>query len=230
MKTFGILSVMKILTASDIHGEVENIRKIVEKAKRYDVDLILLGGDITHLEMKLEGIIGELKKAEKPIIMVPGNEESIATLDFLVELYSPGVYNIHAYAIQFKDIGIIGIGGATKVGPHFITEKEVWESLVKSFQRIKDKKIKIILAHEPPDNTKLSLKFGGSRALREFIEKYNPDLVVCGHIHESQGIVDRIGKTIIINPGPEGVVIDLEELLVRKDVGVGSNERVGNDK
>lgn len=230
MKRCSVLSVMKILAASDIHGEIESIRKLVEKAKKYDVDLIVLGGDITHFEMKLEGIIGELKKAEKPIIMVPGNEESIATLDFLVELYSPSVYNIHAYAIRFGDVGIVGIGGATRVGPHFVTEREVWESLVKGFQKIKDKKIKIILAHEPPDNTKLSLKFGGSKALREFIEKYSPDIVICGHIHESQGMIDIIGKTIIINPGPEGMVIDLEKLLVRKDVRVDSDKRMGNSE
>lgn len=222
---------MKILAASDIHGEIKNVEKIVEKAKKYDVDLILIGGDITHFETKLEGIIGELKKVGKPIIMVPGNEESIATIDFLVELYSPGVYNIHAYTIQFKDIGIVGIGGATKVGPHFVTEREIWESLVKGFQKIKDKKIKIVLAHEPPDKTKLSLKFGGSKALREFIEKYKPDLVICGHIHESQGIVDKIGKTIIINPGPDGMVIDLEELLVKEnDTRLYSDKRMGNNK
>ncbi len=208
---------MKILAASDIHGEKKNISKLVEKAIKYDVDLILIGGDITHFETKLEGIIGELKRAKKPIILVPGNEESVATIDFLVTLYSPGVYNVHGYAIKIKDVGIIGIGGATKVGPNFVTEEEVLESLLKGMEKIKDSKIKIVLAHEPPDGTKIALKFGGSKALREFIEKYQPHLVICGHIHESQGMEDRIGRTLIVNPGPEGKVIDLEKLGEKND-------------
>jgi Icc-related predicted phosphoesterase len=40
----------------------------------------------------------------------------------------------------------------------------------------------------------------GSKAVRQFIEKYQPDVCVTGHIHESKA-VDRIGKTQIINPG-----------------------------
>jgi len=39
-----------------------------------------------------------------------------------------------------------------------------------------------------------------STAVREFIEKYQPDIVVCGHIHESRA-VDSIGKTRIVNVG-----------------------------
>ncbi|QGA68298.1 metallophosphoesterase family protein [Sulfolobus sp. E11-6] len=40
----------------------------------------------------------------------------------------------------------------------------------------------------------------GSRSVRELEEKFQPLLGLHGHIHESQGI-DKIGKTVIINPG-----------------------------
>ena len=40
----------------------------------------------------------------------------------------------------------------------------------------------------------------GSTAVREFIEEVQPDVCVCGHIHESRG-VDRIGRTVVVNPG-----------------------------
>ena len=42
------------------------------------------------------------------------------------------------------------------------------------------------------------------------IKEVNPLLVVCGHIHESAGNIDRVGNTILINPGPVGRVINLE--------------------
>jgi Icc-related predicted phosphoesterase len=41
----------------------------------------------------------------------------------------------------------------------------------------------------------------GSKLIREFIEMYQPDLCLCGHIHEARNS-DHIGKTIIVNPGP----------------------------
>jgi Icc-related predicted phosphoesterase len=48
----------------------------------------------------------------------------------------------------------------------------------------------------------------GSTAVREAIELHQPLLALHGHIHESRG-VDRIGRTLCINPGseyPEGVL------------------------
>ncbi len=48
----------------------------------------------------------------------------------------------------------------------------------------------------------------GSTAIRREVEKYQPLVHLCGHIHESRGTT-RIGKTLVINPGseyPEGVL------------------------
>jgi len=48
----------------------------------------------------------------------------------------------------------------------------------------------------------------GSTAVREAIEEHQPLLSLHGHIHESRG-VDRVGRTLCINPGseyPEGVL------------------------
>jgi Icc-related predicted phosphoesterase len=39
--------------------------------------------------------------------------------------------------------------------------------------------------------------------VRECIEKYQPELCLCGHIHESRA-KDRIGRTPVINPGNLG--------------------------
>ncbi len=40
----------------------------------------------------------------------------------------------------------------------------------------------------------------GSRAVKEVLEKYQPPLALCGHIHEGKGM-NRIGRTLCINPG-----------------------------
>lgn len=40
----------------------------------------------------------------------------------------------------------------------------------------------------------------GSAVVRAFIEREQPDMVLCGHIHESRGL-DEIGRRQIVNPG-----------------------------
>jgi uncharacterized protein len=48
-----------------------------------------------------------------------------------------------------------------------------------------------------------AVMFGaGSTAIRREIEKYQPLVDLCGHIHESRGNT-RIGKTLVINPGSD---------------------------
>jgi Icc-related predicted phosphoesterase len=67
----------------------------------------------------------------------------------------------------------------------------------------------IYVLHCPPYGTTLDrLEDGrsvGSRAVRAFIERYQPPLTLHGHIHESPlvsgSFVDRIGQTLCVNPG-----------------------------
>jgi len=56
----------------------------------------------------------------------------------------------------------------------------------------------------------------GSTAVRDAILRYQPLLALHGHIHESKG-VQRMGRTVAVNPGSEyaegvldGALIDLE--------------------
>ena len=61
------------------------------------------------------------------------------------------------------------------------------------------------MVHNPPYGSKLDFALTikdhiGSKSVREVIERFKPDLCVCGHVHESQGI-ETIGETICVNPG-----------------------------
>uniref|UniRef100_A0A7J3SNJ0 Metallophosphoesterase n=1 Tax=Fervidicoccus fontis TaxID=683846 RepID=A0A7J3SNJ0_9CREN len=67
-----------------------------------------------------------------------------------------------------------------------------------------------------PGGTPLTVHVG-SKAIRNIIEKYQPLLGLHGHIHESKGL-DRIGRTICVNPGSEyaegilkGFLVDLTD-------------------
>jgi len=41
--------------------------------------------------------------------------------------------------------------------------------------------------------------FPGSRGVRKALDKFKPDFLICGHIHEGGGITEKIGKTTVIN-------------------------------
>jgi len=202
---------MKILAAADLHGDKIKTEKLAEKARKENVDLVILCGDLTYAEADLTGIIGPFKKINKKTIIIPGNHETFATAEFLAKQYAPGVYNLHGRSIMFyNEIGFFGCGSAN-VGLFELPEKEVEDLLTKAHKPIKDARVKIIVAHAPPYNTKLDALWAhvGSKGLRKVIETIKPDVVVCGHVHETFGLHDKIGKTEIINVGPNGVVIDI---------------------
>jgi Icc-related predicted phosphoesterase len=62
----------------------------------------------------------------------------------------------------------------------------------------------------------------GSTSIRHEVEKYQPLLDLCGHIHESRGTT-RIGRTLVVNPGSEY----LEGVLRGAIVNIGDKKVVG---
>jgi Icc-related predicted phosphoesterase len=72
-----------------------------------------------------------------------------------------------------------------------------------------DPKRTIYIMHSPPFGTKLDIIQGGhsagSRSISSFIRKVQPLLTLHGHLHEAPELsgtyMERIGKTLSINPG-----------------------------
>lgn len=202
---------LRILAAGDIHGDTSLAKKLAEKAEKENVDLVVLCGDITYAEKSTENIIGKFLEKHQKVLLIPGNHESLATADFLAELY--GVKNIHGYAVKYKDVGIFGCGGSTNVGPfQEVTEKEAYDLLKKSFDKIKYLKKKIMVTHLHPSETKMekfTKFFEGSKGVRRAVEKLKPDILLCSHVHEAEGIEEKIGNTRVINVGKKGKIIEL---------------------
>jgi hypothetical protein len=114
--------------------------------------------------------------------------------------------------VKYKDIGIFGAGGSTKVGPvPPVHEDEMFELLKKGHERIRYLKKKIMVTHEHPEGSVMEFDkmFEGSSAIRKAIDSFKPDVVLCGHIHEAEGIEEMIGTSRVINVGSEGRIIDL---------------------
>lgn len=195
---------MKILAAGDIHGDSKLTKSLSERAKKENVDLVILCGDITS-PMETKNLLKPFKDKNQKVLIIPGNHESFATTDFLAELY--GVKNIHGYAIKYKDLGIFGAGGALEFN---ISEKELFDTLKKGNDALKDVKKKIMVTHMHPEGTKSELSgIEGSKSIRIAIEKFKPDFLIHAHIHEAEGLEDVIGTTKVLNVGRKGKIINI---------------------
>jgi len=200
---------MKILATGDIHGDTALAEKLAIKAEKEHVDLVVLCGDITQAETSTKNLLGPFVKRHQKILLIPGNHETVATADFLSELY--GATNLHGYSIKHKDVGLFGAGGAN-IGIFQFDEKEIYDLLKQGHDKIKDMKKQILISHVHPSGTtmeKFTKIFPGSKGLRRAIEKFHPDIVLCSHVHEAEGIEEKIGKTRVINVGRKGKIIEI---------------------
>lgn len=188
----------KILAVGDIHGDERFVKKLAEKAEKEKIDLVILTGDLTFAEISTKNLVGPFVKAKKQVLLIPGNHESVATIDFLAELY-PNTKNIHGYSFIKNDLGIFGAGGAD-IGIHEIKDSEIFELLRKGNEKIKGLDKKIMVTHMHPKGTKSEFSgFKGSKAIRKAIEEFQPDIAIFSHIHEAGGDEEKIGKTKVIN-------------------------------
>ena len=200
---------LKILAAGDIHGDTNQAKRLAEQAEKENIDLVVLSGDLTYAETSTEGIIGPFVKKGKKVILIPGNHETVATADFLAELY--GATNLHGYSIKYKDVGLFGCGGAN-IGLFKLGEDEIFDLIKKGYDRIKDTKKKILVTHVHPSGSlmeKFTDIFPGSGGVKKAIDTFKPDILICSHVHEAGGIEEKLGKTRVINVGKKGKIIEV---------------------
>lgn len=197
----------KILAVGDIHGDTGLVKKLAEKAKKENVDLIILAGDITFVEQSTKNLIGPFIKAKKQVLLIPGNHESFATADFLAQMY-PKTKNIHGYSFRKNDLGIFGAGGGDVI--NFTPDKEIFELLKKGHETIKDMKKKIMVTHMHHKGSQAEFSgFAGSKAVKRAIKKFCPDILISAHIHEAGGLQEKIGKTEVINVSRNPVIFEI---------------------
>jgi Icc-related predicted phosphoesterase len=106
------------------------------------------------------------------------------------------------------------------------TRSDIENLLARDAARAKSRWIWI--HHAPPDQSPVSWagkRFGGDEFLVQWIQHYQPELVLCGHIHNAPFIrngswIDRLGRTWVFNPGkqigpcPTYLAFDLDQMSV----------------
>lgn len=182
-----------------------------------------------------------VKKNKIPLYLMPGNDD-FYDID---ELFNNSiVVNPDKRVIQLTNEHEMIACGHSNVTPwncpRDLEEDKLEEILENLVAQTRDPSQLITVIHVPPYNTKIDLapaltkdlkyvtKGGtvlmehvGSTAVRKIIEKHQPLLGLHGHIHESRGF-DKIGKTMVFNPGSEyvegvfhGVLVTVEKDKIR---------------
>src|SRR3989344_7009818 len=72
---------MKILAFSDVHGDRGMVLKLVARAKKDDIDLVVCAGDFTVFERQTKGVLADLDTIGKTVLIIPGNHETPAGIE-----------------------------------------------------------------------------------------------------------------------------------------------------
>ncbi|MFP4185304.1 MAG: metallophosphoesterase family protein [Thermoplasmata archaeon] len=180
--------ILKSLVISDIHGSMKATNKIKAAYHKYEPELSIICGDITHFGSKEEAV-NILEKIPTDLIGVTGNCDPGGVEQAFEEV--DGEY-IELKSVERNGVSFIGLSGS-----NYSEEK------LKVFKD-RSKGIDAYVFHQPPygilDEASRD-KHIGNEGLLEVLNDNSPKLVLSGHVHEDRGTVEREG-TVYMNPGP----------------------------
>lgn len=197
---------MNLLVFSDIHGD----KRALESLMAVDADYYFAAGDLANFGRGLDAMGPILEKRAKKMYVLPGNHESESDVARFCEQF--GFHNFHGGVMQIAGYQVAGLGYSNLTPfktPGEYTEQELRDRLNK-FSGLHPL---VLICHTPPKNSMLDRagegQHFGSEAVREFIEREQPQFFFCGHIHEAAGKQETIGRTVCWNVGKRGHLLEL---------------------
>ena len=196
---------MKLLAFTDTHSDFKTFSKVLKKAEKAQPDIIISAGDLAHEEQDLRKIIKQLRQLKIMILLIHGNYEDPNAMQ---QLCSDNVIFLHKRTYSIGNYTFFGYGGGG-----FAQQDAKLESFIPKIKKVAKENL-ICIMHMPPYNTLLdylpiSKRHAGSVSETRLIKELKPALFICGHLHENFSKQDKIRKTTIINPGPEGQIIEV---------------------
>jgi Icc-related predicted phosphoesterase len=198
---------LRILGLADLHDNWT----MLDQLKDIDADIIAFCGDLHNASLREEArqTARALENLGSIVLIVPGNMDR---KDVVLDIWSEsGFVMLHQSSFRSGDYGFLGMGGMVARNPlrlgdptkYYHHDEDVYLSLAKTYPDISGAKFKIIVTHQPPRGAQDTLYNGessGSISLRRFVEDFQPQLLLCGHIHEDMG-ESHLGATKVINVG-----------------------------
>jgi Icc-related predicted phosphoesterase len=198
---------LRLLIFSDIHNDWKALEKLLDT----EADYYIAAGDQITWAKGLERCGEILQKRGDRVYVLPGNHESADQVANMCARY--GMHNFHERHFQVGQWQVAGLGYSNPTP--FNTPGEYSEpQLADRLQRFAELRPLVLVCHAPPYGTDLDrIRSGlhaGSSAVRDFIQKHQPEYFFCGHIHEAEGVQVEIGKTRAANVGKKGYLLELD--------------------
>lgn len=219
---------MRVLIASDIHGKLTYLLKMIEKEKP---DILVYAGDLGLYE-EFDTRAEDILDYPIPKAFIYGNHDEI----FLITNRKNKDFTWLPSFIpkEVKGLRILGINGNIAKRTRFewhTTERTIREEL-RLCLYAKPKRINLIVSHECPFGYADTIqrkkiqgkkeftwsKHVGFSSLFKVLDKLKPNYYVCGHLHRQQ--IDIYENTLVMNPGygRNGDYILLDTLKRIKDL------------
>jgi Icc-related predicted phosphoesterase len=198
---------VKLLAFSDLHRDLDQAGRLVERSS--DADVVIAAGDFASIHKGLDETIGALSAITVPTVLVPGNNETEDALRSACEGWDAAVV-LHGQGTEIDGTQFFGLGAGVPITPwdwsFDLDEEQAGERLADCPEGA------VLVVHSPPKGHCDQSSAGdhlGSEAILEAIEAKRPQVAVCGHIHESWGAESEIGPTRVMNLGPSGTALEL---------------------
>lgn len=190
---------MKILAFSDLHMSRAAANALV--AASAEADLVIGAGDFCNRREGLDQAMAMLAGLSAPCLFVPGNCESAGELRAAAP---PAAQVLHGQGCEIGGVRFFGLGYGVPETPFGAWSCDLSEdaaaALLAGCERAD-----VLVLHSPPKGIADVTGGGqsvGSTAIRAAIERVQPRLALCGHIHDCWGQEGRIGATRVVNLGP----------------------------
>lgn len=198
---------MKLLLFSDVHCDLAAARTLVQDSA--EADVLVCAGDLAVMRNGLQEVVDILAEAACPAVLVPGNGESDAELKQACRGWA-GAHVLHGSGCEIDGVSFWGLGGGVPVTPFGAWSFDLSEEDARGL--LADAPTGgVLVTHSPPlghvDET--GGRHLGSRAVLEAIQRTEPALSVCGHIHSCWRQESSVGSTRTVNAGPAGVWFEL---------------------
>ena len=244
---------MRLLFVADLHYSLKQFDWLKENAR--DFDALVIGGDLLDLGSGLDPDV-QITIVEKYLrLLREGLTVAVSSGNHDGDSRNAADESVAAWMQSLRADGVHVDGDSFDLGDTRITICPWWDGqlsrdeIVTQLER-EAKQVEgrrwIWIHHSPPLGAKTSWtgrKFIGDEFLRAWIDRFQPDMVMSGHIHNSPFFdegswIDQIGRTWVLNPGrqigpqPSIIMINLADWTAewqcatersRRDLGIAQS-------
>jgi Icc-related predicted phosphoesterase len=227
---------MRILLVSDLHYSLKQLDWVVAAAADYD--LVVVAGDTLDIRSYVEPdaqivVVLEYlaRMAAKTAVVACSGNHDLNTRNDLGERAALWLDDARAAGVIVDGERVATEDVLLTVCPWWDgpRTREVVDRALAADAPESDTRLWIWAYHAPPDQSPTSWtgrRHYGDADLNAWIDQHKPDLVLCGHVHQSPfaeggGWADRIGTTWVVNSGrepgpvPTHIVIDTDARRAR---------------